>query len=383
MRALLTLGFLAVIVSVVHARTWTVEKDGTGDYEIIQDAIDAAASGDTVRVGPGRFDTFRQFTSAVDGATLLTVVWIDKELTLLGAGSELTTLGPAIETLEISGVQTASLVTDGGAPATIRGFTIEKTQNFVGIRTPTVFEDSRVDGTGKDRSAGYGVFIADTSGVEIRNVAFLGPGAILTANSGVGTVIVEDCTFFTRDDLPRFLSRNAISWSALDLQVRGCTFEGSGVAITNTFGGNAIIEDCHLSELVGGIVVDFGHVVARNVTIDRAEQNITVQSSTASIEIYDSELRGGTLWTIDVGGNMLARNCTIRNASDATVRGASNPSPVIDLRENYWGTTDVEQVRSWIIDPSGTVQFEPILLGPVSDDSRSMSSLKSRFLRSN
>lgn len=37
------------------ARTWRVEKDGFGDYTTIQPAVDAAAPGDIVLIGPGRY----------------------------------------------------------------------------------------------------------------------------------------------------------------------------------------------------------------------------------------------------------------------------------------------------------------------------------------
>lgn len=48
--SILTLGLLALACS-AHATTWRVEKDGTGDFTIIQDALDAAADADTVLVG--------------------------------------------------------------------------------------------------------------------------------------------------------------------------------------------------------------------------------------------------------------------------------------------------------------------------------------------
>ena len=32
------------------AAVWTVEKDGSGDFTVIQDALDAAAEGDTVDI---------------------------------------------------------------------------------------------------------------------------------------------------------------------------------------------------------------------------------------------------------------------------------------------------------------------------------------------
>ncbi|MBE0568033.1 MAG: hypothetical protein IH621_18915 [Krumholzibacteria bacterium] len=62
--AMNTVGWLLVATAFVlttgaEARTWRVEKDGSGDYTVIQDALDAAASGDTIQIGPGRFEDFR------------------------------------------------------------------------------------------------------------------------------------------------------------------------------------------------------------------------------------------------------------------------------------------------------------------------------------
>ena len=43
----------------VHTRaeavTWTVERDDSGDCAVVQDAINAAASGDSILIGPGRW----------------------------------------------------------------------------------------------------------------------------------------------------------------------------------------------------------------------------------------------------------------------------------------------------------------------------------------
>jgi len=53
-KVLLTLGALVVLVSSAPAATWTVERDGTGDFTVIQEAGDVAADGDTIRIGRGR-----------------------------------------------------------------------------------------------------------------------------------------------------------------------------------------------------------------------------------------------------------------------------------------------------------------------------------------
>jgi len=51
----LFLFILLSLGSVAHASAWRVELDGSGHFTSIQEAVDAAAIGDTVQIGPGRF----------------------------------------------------------------------------------------------------------------------------------------------------------------------------------------------------------------------------------------------------------------------------------------------------------------------------------------
>ena len=86
--------FTAPVTS--RAGTWNVEKDGSGDYSVIQHAVDAAADGDTILIGPGRYDDYATYDT-VDG-TLICYVYIpDKSLTLVGSGMGMTVIGPASE----------------------------------------------------------------------------------------------------------------------------------------------------------------------------------------------------------------------------------------------------------------------------------------------
>ena len=68
MRLAPTMALLAILAVAVFspvetsATTWHVEKDGSGDYAVIQDAIDAAAAGDTIRIGPGRFEDYSVYS---------------------------------------------------------------------------------------------------------------------------------------------------------------------------------------------------------------------------------------------------------------------------------------------------------------------------------
>jgi len=77
--ALFFIGFIVVVqlFSNVEADTIIVAKDGNGDYEKIQDAIDNATEGDTIRVWEGTF-----YENVV----------VKKTVSLIGNGSEETTI---------------------------------------------------------------------------------------------------------------------------------------------------------------------------------------------------------------------------------------------------------------------------------------------------
>ncbi|NOY25363.1 MAG: hypothetical protein GXP62_05775 [Oligoflexia bacterium] len=72
---------LLALVTSSLAATLTVADDGSGTYTAIQDAIDAATSGDTISVAGGTY------TECIDFA--------GKNLTIAGAGSSSTTLNGA------------------------------------------------------------------------------------------------------------------------------------------------------------------------------------------------------------------------------------------------------------------------------------------------
>ena len=62
-RILSTIVLLVATVGSAHATLIRVELDGSGDYINIQDAVNVAASGDTLMIGPGRWD--QMFTYSI------------------------------------------------------------------------------------------------------------------------------------------------------------------------------------------------------------------------------------------------------------------------------------------------------------------------------
>mgnify|MGYP006286365001 FL=1 len=193
---ILTLGLLVFSTSAL-ATTRRVEKDGSGDFTIIQDALDAAADGDTVLVGPGRYDDFRPYDTLNDGFQLTTIMMVRKQLLIQGAGRDSTIVGPEEIVFQFDGRDTNCMYVDQGGLSTIRGFTFTNTRGYVALGNQCIFEDNRVDSTGKLPQSAFNVSCLYGSDITIRNCEFVGPdGHISLSSRGIPNVLVEDCSFF-------------------------------------------------------------------------------------------------------------------------------------------------------------------------------------------
>ena len=56
-------GLIALVPECAQSETWRVEQDGSGDFVTIHDATIACSAGDTIMIGPGRYDDFHPFTA--------------------------------------------------------------------------------------------------------------------------------------------------------------------------------------------------------------------------------------------------------------------------------------------------------------------------------
>lgn len=79
---------LGAATSVASAREWTVDAQGGGDYAVIQDAVDAAAAGDTIWVKPGIYATGGRRTTEQDGQDNFARVLLTKPLTLAATSDD-------------------------------------------------------------------------------------------------------------------------------------------------------------------------------------------------------------------------------------------------------------------------------------------------------
>jgi hypothetical protein len=373
--ALLTIAItLCLGASSSSATTWTVEKDGTGDFTVIQDAIDAAESGDSILIGPGRFEELRVHTGLLNGVDDAAIMWVKTPgLTIIGSGSESTIIGPATYVGEFEGEKTASLVVDAGATCEVRDLGFENTRFEVNLFARTLMEDCRF--VRYAFWADHSLFVGFCSGVVIRRVEMVDSGGINTL-PGASNLLIEDCAIEDDSDWTYAIQ---ISNGTPNVTVRNCTIIGGSSGIQ--YSGTGVVENCTLSGQVytGLQVVGGGHMVARRCIVGTTTRS-GLWVSSGRLELYDSVLEGGTRETIASTGEVFVRNSHILNAGGWTVTGRTQqPGEFIDLRHNWWGTSDPAQIEAWIDDKYGTVLWDPINDAPIPTESSSISGLKARY----
>jgi hypothetical protein len=381
-----TLGFLAVLVLALVliqpalAATWTVEKDGSGDFTIIQDALDAASPGDTILIGPGRYDTFQTGNLMLDGTPRATIARVSTtDLTIVGAGADQTILGPETSVLEHEGQRTSCITIDPVGFAEVRGVALQNTKYELDVFTQVLIEDCRIERTDGARSGEFAAWLGYSEGSVLRRLEMVNTGGMTTIY-GITGLLVEDSYF--EDLQERGGPAVHLGNGAQECVLRRCRIVGGGGGIQA--GGGAVIEDCTLTgmrvfglEAWGG-----GGVIAQRVHVGLTR--IAVSVADGYLELSDSILEGGALITIQSSGDIYARGNHILNGGGSTVDSNARAAQgeLIDLRFNWWGTSDPAQIQAWIVEyEAGSVIWDPFNDMPIPNEPESMSGLKSKFGR--
>jgi hypothetical protein len=268
-----------VVVPPLHAKTWSINHDGSGAAPTIQAGIDSASSGDTVLVGPGTYYERLKL--------------VGKNVALLGAqGAENTILSGATLTGDTLSILTIDAV---DSTAYINGFT---------------FQDNGADSV--EQSHGGAIYCRTGSPSIENNIFrrnFAGSGGAIEVHYRIesGTTHIHGNSFFENTALS--------TGGAIAILFADSTFIDG-----NRFEENAVLGSDGLVGIGGAIGLRFsGFIRVRsNVFLKNYAEyggGLSVEHGTALVE-YNS-------FALNYGTYPLAPGC-IRAYGSATLRLANN-----------------------------------------------------------
>jgi hypothetical protein len=379
------------------AAVWRVEKDGTGDFTIIQQAVDASASGDTILIGPGRYDDkflwgnppWQQYTR---------VLVTRADLTLIGAGADQTIIGSAVPLgigySQDSGLAAHVALGGGALRVSLIGFeNCYRGAYFVGLESAIVV-DCRFAGSGNS-----------------------------VASTNVDDLIVESCNFESVTSVDSFASHLAVwgpgrftllrsslaisklhnyAWSHVRLQqisaarIVSCQFEGGAIGLNMSGGsGTGDLIDCRfVDQHNAGIAhaVAHGTIRVANTTMQRQYKALWSAEVNPRWEVDGLIVEDAFEYSLVFSylGDGYIRNSQLARGMRYVVRDAGVASSDVvvhfDMTNNWWGTTEPDSIQSWIFDgndqperPYYFIDWMPFRSGPVGTEERSFGGVKSMF----
>ncbi|WP_255197092.1 right-handed parallel beta-helix repeat-containing protein [Halorarius litoreus] len=339
------------LVGTASAATITVNDNGGADYTSIQDAVDAAAPGDTIRVAPGEYDES---------------VTINKQLTLIGdPGDGSAGAGSSAPVMDGGPSAYAFKLTSDADGTTITGFLINNNNN------DAVLVDLNDDGDTLD-------------GFTFSHNSVVGP--TVDFDYGSGTLSMSNVNVVKNDFTASKIDVNGDSPSSLTidgLTIAENTFteskgdlmdfdlESGTASATITIRGNTIM-DASADAIEFELDPDDSHTITitKNEIYRSGEDAIEFldngdASMTTRIEYNDIRDSGGAAVDVDSDGD--ASRITVRRnnivGNGAGVQSAeTDAAQVIDARGNYWGTS------SGPSSASGTL-YDPVATSTAADGS--------------
>jgi hypothetical protein len=362
------------------ARTWRVERDGSGDFSTVQDALNSAASGDSILIGPGRYTECESVILPGWGWPIDVYAYVRTDnLTIIGSGSNSTIIGPMVQDFHDFGPK--GIVADDVWVTDLRVIDVGAENLFDGIY----------------RNHGH---------AEFQYLGFLDCEHGITAAAEKG-VLIELCTFLS------VINDGVICWSPTrNAVVTRCEFNHCGTAVSFDSAVDCNVTECNINDGIVGIqysnnsngIVD-GCILKdiRNVAIDIALAssavltNNVVSGSDADLYLstnsyasgHGNIFLGGGYSTILISGSDVGLHENhIMNGGAYSIKLSvflNAPVRTIDMRDNYWGTSDGATISEWIWDyhddPSiyALVDYEPFSSVPLGTEQKSWGGVKNLY----
>jgi len=277
-----------------EAKTWYVDDDGGADFEKIQDAVDAAGDGDTIRV----FGTYYED------------VIVNKTVSLVGNGSARTTI-------------------DGGGVGNVVRIVVD----WVNI--------SRFTMTGSNYGSGIRLGESSTTTITNNTISNNNNGIVLSSSSNT---IITGNTISNNNQGMGGSSNNAI---IMDNNITANNYRGISLTYSNnnTITGNTITSNngsgiylynlCSKNTITGNTISNNNNgIVLSSFTYPTITSNTIISNNTISNNNNGIVLRSSKDFTIT--GNTIANN-TISNNTEYGINAKSNNKYTINATHNWWG----------------------------------------------
>jgi hypothetical protein len=375
---------MVVAVQSGLAATITVEKDGSGDYTQIQPALDAAASGDTVLIGPGEFTEL--IPSYIPGyawdVEICAYVHVPN-LTIIGAGAGQTILGPATYQGTTQTYSPKCMVWLEGSERIVEGITFRNCYEGIHATNGPVY----VDDCEFRNNGGFGIiWQSEESGGIIRNSQF---SSTIFGHKGVATlglgsnVLVENCTFDNSEI-------NIMHTQGISLI--NCEIMNTQIGVKISAGAHCTMINCNVFDcpIIGVALISVGpHCEIYDCNISGGEAAIAAYAE-ATFFASNTALEGGSVATIYLSdsGAVEIKNSHILRSGPFSVKCNQPEAFGLNIHKmtgNFWGTTDPDLVASWILDQNddptnfSIVNYLPMANGPVPTENSSWGSVKAMF----
>jgi hypothetical protein len=366
--------------------TITVRKDGTGDFMVIQQALDIAAAGDTVLIGPGEYlehsaVRFPGWSWDIESYANVTV----DNVTIIGAGSNETFIGPLTYSGNYS-TETPKVVTYlGGGGISLADVCLRNSHSGVYMRGRLYMD--RCELSNNYINVGWG---AIGSGGWIRDSQFdvttpNYPISIdITTGSGAADILIENCT----------VQHSLVLIDGVDgVVIRDCVIRDYVGALQMYGAATVDLERCQLTNIssVGIHMTGAGAATCRieDSVVSGNQRALYQEQAGGQFHVTASRLEGGSVAIVTTHGASGAcsiHNCDLIVGSGVAVRCYMGTSAIQhDFSNNYWGTTDEQTIQSWITDHNddpnigATVLYRPFAGQSVPTESTSWGDLKALF----
>jgi Right handed beta helix region len=371
---------LAAVAPQSQAATWRVAQDGSGDFDNLFAVANAVASGDTVLIAAGVYDSTASFVGSAGDRTTCFPIKVE-ELTIIGDSQADVVIGPPVP----SG-------STGNGPYAIYGIAAATTIRLSNatVRNARVGLNTRAGGTVQNvhfAMNDIGIFDAGIDGLDVSGCLFEdNDDGYFALGSSFATI--ADCIFVGGQRI------SVVFLGAVGGRVLDCSFPGGRVGIQFEQGStNGIVSSSTFGVFESASIAlrTFSSAQVTDCTMPGSLWGNTVHIQEDSSLLMARCLIGEGLagWSIDTRSpvTLEIRQCNILPGAGFAIKlgTMATAASIINMPLNYWGTTDPQEIQNLIWDASddsttmATVIYEPFANQSVSNEKKTVSGLKGMF----